>query len=161
MRAFQKELLNHPFKFNGNTVTWEPVSRRDGVRLFDETKDGPLIAVLDAEADAKRNGIRRISPESYDMLKKNTNSVKSASRSPDVIVSPIRLSNPESVVPKFRTESVASPAAPVSAPQPPPAPPAPPVQTVTPSEGETLTRKKAKRGKLTDLLQKEKALTDP
>lgn len=160
MRAFLKELVNHPIKHNSNAIPWEPTGRNQGVRNLDETRDAVLIALLDKEADARRNGVRRISAEIYADLKKNTPSVKSTPAY-DVMPS-IRLSDPESLLPKFRSAPAsavaAPPANPAPAPTPAPAPAAP--RAAEGKLGETPARSKAKRGKLADLLAKEKAIAE-
>jgi len=162
MRAFLKEQINHPIKqANGNAVPWELSGRNQGVRNLDETKDAALIALLDKEADAKRNGIRRISAEMYDILKKNTNSAKSPP--PYEVMPPIRLHDPEKLTPQFRSPPssvVVAPAKPTPAPAPVAPPPAPALEATEGKEGESPARRKAKRGKLSDLTAKEKSLAE-
>lgn len=158
MRTFLKENLKNAIKVNGNAVLWEPISPNQGVRNLSEAHDAALISLLDKEADLRRNGVRRISAEQYDSLKKNTNLVKSTPAY-DVLPS-IQLNDPESVLPKFRSPPPSLAVAPAS---PPPAPVAPTPAPQPPVEGkpsETPARAKAKRGKLSDLLAKEKAVAE-
>lgn len=165
MRAFHKENLRNPIKHNGNAVPWEAVERNSGVRNLDESRDATLIALLDTEADKRRNGVRRISAEQYDGLKKNTSLAKSTPHYDNVMPS-IRLNDPESVVPKLRSPAqsvVAPPASPTAspAPQQTPAPAAPsPVEVGKLESSETPARAKAKRGKLADLKAKEQAIAE-
>lgn len=160
MRHFLKELVRNPIKHNGNAIAWELIARNQGVRNLDETHEAALVALLDKEADLRRNGVRRISTEQYESLKKNKSLVKSTPAY-DVLPS-IRLNDPESVVPKLRSPApsvVAPPASPKPVQTPAPVAP-PPAPNKAEATSETPARAKAKRGKLSDLVAKEKSVAE-
>lgn len=98
-RYFKKHAINHHFNANGKRVDFEHVGNQEGVRKLDETLEGPLVAELDRAADQRRGGIVRISEEVYDGLKKNLK-LSPPSPSRPVGLAPIRVHNPESLLPK-------------------------------------------------------------
>lgn len=154
-QRFKKDFLQNIIHYNGQVLRFETVGPSTGVL---RTEDDALIAFLNDLADHKRKGIRRLSAEQYEAIKKNTKRAKSSAPS----LPQVRVFDHEKLLPKGLKDSspavqpVARPPAPVftqpatAAPPkppalPPPTPPAPtPVVATPPVKPRTMKKSQLK-----------------
>lgn len=92
---FKKDNLGNPIKLNGAVVVFERSGENNGVRVV---QDGEveLLALLNGYADARKMGVRRISPENYESLKKKPGRITP----PPSLLPPVRVFDRESALPK-------------------------------------------------------------